>query len=57
MSTSSILLIVVVLLLISAIPGWPHRKSQNKSWKYGPTGILGLVLIILIMLWLIERAW
>jgi hypothetical protein len=52
MSTSSILLIVVVLLLISAIPGWPHQKSQNKSWKYGPAGIFGLALIILMMLWL-----
>lgn len=54
MTTGSALLIVVLLLLISTIPGWPHRKSQNKSWKQGPAGIFGLLLIILMMLWLME---
>jgi hypothetical protein len=54
MTTGSSILIVVVLLLISAIPGWPHQKSQSKSWKYGPAGIFVLALIILTLLWLME---
>jgi hypothetical protein len=42
----TILLIVLVLLLISAFPTWPH----SRSWGYGPTGGLGLVLIVVIVL-------
>ncbi|MDR3417502.1 MAG: DUF3309 family protein [Nevskia sp.] len=41
-----ILLIVVVLLLIGALPTWPH----SVSWGYGPSGGLGLVLIVLVVL-------
>jgi membrane protein DedA with SNARE-associated domain len=54
MTTASSLLIVVVLLLIGAIPGWPHQKSHNKSWKQGPAGIFVLALIILMLLWLMK---
>ncbi len=41
-----ILLIIVVLMLIGAFPAWSH----SKSWGYGPTGGLGLLLVILIVL-------
>lgn len=51
MTLGTILLIVVVLLLIGAIPSWPH----SRSWGYGPSGGLGLVLIILLILWLMGR--
>ena len=47
----TILVIVVVLLLIGALPAWPH----SKSWGYAPTGGLGLVLTILIILLLLGR--
>lgn len=47
----TILLIVVVLLLIGAFPTWPH----SKSWGYGPSGGLGLVLIILLILFLLGK--
>ena len=43
---SIILLVVLVLLLIGAFPTWPH----SRSWGYGPSGGLGLVLIILVIL-------
>ena len=42
----TILLIIVILLLIGAFPAWPY----SAGWGYGPTGGLGLVLIILIIL-------
>jgi hypothetical protein len=51
MSLGTILLIVVALMLIGAIPGWPH----SRSWGYGPSGGIGLVFIILIILSLTGR--
>jgi len=51
MTLGTILLIVVVLLLIGAIPSWPH----SKSWGYGPSGILGLILVVLIILFLMGK--
>lgn len=51
MSLSVILLIVLVLLLVGAIPSWPH----SRSWGYGPSGILGVILIIVIILALTGR--
>ena len=47
----TILLIVLILMLIGAIPTWPH----SKSWGYGPSGGLGLVVIVLIVLVLMGR--
>jgi hypothetical protein len=51
MSLGTILLIVVVLLLIGAIPAWPH----SRSWGYGPSGGIGLVVLILLILLLTGR--
>lgn len=47
----TILLVVVILMLIGAIPTWPH----SKSWGYGPSGGLGLLLVILLILLLVGR--
>jgi len=41
MSLGTILLVVLVLLLLGVIPAWPH----SRSWGYGPSGGLGIVLI------------
>lgn len=46
MTLGTILLIVLVLLLLGAIPAWPH----SRSWGYGPTGGIGLVLLIVVLL-------
>ncbi|AAZ98463.1 conserved hypothetical protein [Thiobacillus denitrificans ATCC 25259] len=46
MSVGTILLIVLILILIGAIPVWPY----SRSWGYGPTGGIGLLVIILIVL-------
>lgn len=50
MSISTILLIVLVLLLIGALPTWPY----SSGWGYYPSGGLGLVLIILIVVALVR---
>jgi hypothetical protein len=42
----TILLIILILMLIGAIPRWPH----SKDWGYAPSGLLGVVLIVLIVL-------
>lgn len=47
----TILLVVLVLFLIGAIPAWPH----SRSWGYGPSGIVGLVVIVLIIMLLTGR--
>lgn len=51
MSLSLILLIVLVLLVIGAIPAWPH----SRSWGYTPSGILGVILVIVIVLALMGK--
>jgi hypothetical protein len=51
MAISTILLIVLVLVLVGALPSWPH----SKSWGYGPSGILGLIVVVLLVLLLMGR--
>ena len=51
MGIGTILLIVLVLLLIGVIPTWPH----SRSWGYGPSGGLGLLVVVLIVLLLMGR--
>jgi hypothetical protein len=46
-----ILLIILVVLLLGAIPAWPH----SRNWGYYPSGGLGLVLVILLILVLLGR--
>ena len=46
MSIGTILLIILVLLLIGALPAWPY----STGWGYYPSGGLGLVLVILLLL-------
>ena len=47
----TILIVLVVLMLLGVIPAWPH----SRSWGYGPSGGLGLVLLILLILLLTGR--
>lgn len=51
MSLGTILLIVLILMLIGAIPTWPH----SRGWGYGPSGALGLVVIVIIVLLVMGR--
>jgi hypothetical protein len=47
----TILIIILLLMLIGALPTWPY----SSSWGYYPSGSLGLVLVILIVLLLVGR--
>jgi hypothetical protein len=47
----TILVVILVLMLIGAVPAWPH----SRSWGYAPSGTLGLLLIILLLLVLTGR--
>ena len=51
MSLTLLVLIVLVLLLIGVVPAWPH----SRSWGYGPSGVLGLVVVVLLVLFLTGR--
>ncbi len=46
MSVGTILLIILILILIGVLPSWPH----SRGWGYAPTGGVGLLLIILLIL-------
>ncbi len=48
---AAILIIVVILMLAGALPRWPH----SRGWGYYPSGGLGVVLVILIVLLLLGR--
>lgn len=47
----TILLIVLILLLIGALPTYPY----SRKWGYGPSGMVGLLVVILIILLLMGR--
>jgi Protein of unknown function (DUF3309) len=42
----TILLVIVILMLVGAVPAWPH----SRNWGYYPSGALGLILLIVIIL-------
>lgn len=47
----TVLLVIVILMLIGALPAWPH----SRKWGYYPTGGLGLVAAILLILILLGK--
>jgi hypothetical protein len=47
----TILLVILILMLLGAVPAWQH----SRNWGYGPSGGLGLVVIILLILVLTGR--
>jgi hypothetical protein len=47
----TILIVILVLMLLGALPSWPH----SRNWGYFPSGGLGLVVLILIILLLTGR--
>ena len=51
MSLGTILLILLVLILVGVIPTWPH----SRGWGYTPSGLVGVVLIVLHVLFLTGR--
>ena len=51
MPLQTILIIVLLLLLIGALPTWPY----SADWGYGPGGVLGLILVLLVLFALFGR--
>ena len=51
MATSTILLIVLVVLLVGGLPTWPH----SNGWGYYPSGGIGMILLIVLILALLGR--
>lgn len=51
MSIGTILLIVLILILIGALPSWSH----SQSWGYFPSGIVGILVVILLIMLLTGR--
>lgn len=47
-----LLLILLVVLLVGGLPSWPY----SRRWGYGPSGIVTLLLIILVLLLVLDRA-
>ena len=46
----TILLILLILILVGALPAWPH----SRNWGYGPSGGLGLILVIILIFLLLR---
>ena len=51
MSLVTIALIVLVLMLVGVLPTWPH----SASWGYAPSGVLGIILVVVLILMLTGR--
>ncbi|HEX8606454.1 MAG TPA: DUF3309 domain-containing protein [Pseudoduganella sp.] len=47
----TILLIILVLVLIGALPTWPH----SRNWGYAPSGLAGLIVVVLLIMLLTGR--
>jgi hypothetical protein len=47
----TILIVILVLVVIGVLPTWPH----SKKWGYYPSGLFGLILLILIILLVMGR--
>ena len=51
MSIGAVLLFILVLMVLGLVPAWPH----SRNWGYGPTGGVGLVLMVVLVLVLLGH--
>ena len=47
----TLILLILVLILVGALPAWPH----SRNWGYAPSGITGLIVVILLIMLLTGR--
>jgi hypothetical protein len=53
MALSTILIIILILLLLGAIPAWPY----SRGWGYAPSGLIGVILVIIVIVALTRGAF
>jgi hypothetical protein len=51
MTTTTLLIIILIVILIGALPNWGY----SRSWGWGPSGLLGVVLVVILILFLLGR--
>lgn len=51
MTLSTVLLIILILALLGALPSWPY----SRGWGYGPSGLVGAVLVVVVLMALMGR--
>lgn len=51
MSLGTILIILLILMLVGVLPTWPH----SRDWGYAPSGVVGTIVAVLIVLFLLGR--
>jgi hypothetical protein len=51
MTLGTVLLIALVLILLGVIPAWPH----SRGWGYAPSGVVGVIVVVLLILLLTGR--
>lgn len=51
MGLGAILLIILVLMLLGVVPTWSH----SRNWGYAPSGVLGLLVLVLVLMMLMGR--
>lgn len=47
---TTIIIVILVLVLIGSLPTWGH----SRNWGYGPSGLLGTILVVVLILWLLR---
>jgi len=47
----TVIIVILILALVGALPNWGH----SRSWGYGPSGLLGTVLVIVLIISLLQR--
>ena len=48
---TTVLIIILILILLGAFPSWPY----SRGWGYGPSGVVGLILVILLIILLLGK--
>jgi hypothetical protein len=51
MSLTTLLLIILILILVGGLPAWPY----SRGWGYGPSGLVGAILVIVLIFLLLGR--
>lgn len=51
MTATTLIIVILILMLLGALPSWPHAQS----WGYGPSGLVGVILVVLLIFILLGR--